>query len=311
MPDTARPRPRRRVRPTVPAFALYGESEGAPASRAELLHVESVQSRSRRYQWEIDAHVHHGLHQVVWVGRGMAEVALDESRSRCEGPAAIVIAPGVVHAFRFARHTEGYVLTASPGAMVEGEASDVARALAGLFARSRVLAFEPGSAQAARLGALFEAMLAEFNAPDAAGGPLPVWLARSVLWRLAHEAGLRGDGAQAGTAAPPHRAQAARFMALVEAHHLEHWPVARYAATLGLSEERLNRMLRTQTGRTALQLVHERLAREAQRRLLYIAAPVSRLAWELGFPDAAYFSRFFKRQVGVSPAQFRRNAAPG
>lgn len=306
MPDPTRPR--RRVRPRVPAFALYGESEGAPASRDELLHVESVQSRSRRYQWEIDAHVHHGLHQVVWVGRGTAEVALDEIRSRCEGPAAVVIAPGVVHAFRFARHTEGFVLTASPGAMVEGEGGDVARALAGLFAHSRVLAFDAGSAQAERLGALFEAMLAEFNAPDAAGGPLPLWLARSVLWRLAHEARLRGE---AGADAPPHRAQAARFMALVEAHHLDHWPVARYAATLGLSEERLNRMLRAQTGRTALQLVHERLAREAQRRLLYIAAPVSRLAWELGFEDAAYFSRFFKRQVGLSPAQFRRQAAPG
>lgn len=292
----------------MPAFALYGEAEGAPAGRAEMLHVESVQARSRRYQWEIDAHVHHGLHQVVWVGRGTAEVSLDEIRTRCEGPAAVVIAPGVVHAFRFARHTEGFVLTASPGAMVEGEGGDVARALAGLFARSRVLAFDAGSEQAARLGALFEAMLAEFNAPDAAGGPLPVWLARSVLWRLAHEARLRGE---AGAAPQPHRAQAARFMALVEAHHLDHWPVARYAAALGLSEERLNRMLRAQTGRTALQLVHERLAREAQRRLLYIAAPVSRLAWELGFPDAAYFSRFFKRQVGVSPAQFRRNAAPG
>jgi AraC family transcriptional activator of pobA len=99
-------------------------------------------------------------------------------------------------------------------------------------------------------------------------------------------------------------------MALVESHHLDHWPVARYAKTLGMSAERLNRMLRAETGRTALQLVHERLVREAQRRLLYIAAPVSRLAWELGFEDAAYFSRFFKRLVGLSPAQFRRDAAP-
>ena len=33
-------------------------------------------------------HVHHGLHQVVWVGRGTAEVALDEIRSRCEGPSS-------------------------------------------------------------------------------------------------------------------------------------------------------------------------------------------------------------------------------
>jgi AraC family transcriptional regulator, transcriptional activator of pobA len=51
--------------------------------------------------------------------------------------------------------------------------------------------------------------------------------------------------------------------------------------------------------------VHERLTREACRRLVYIAAPAASLAAELGFDDPAYFSRFFKRRTGLSPHRWR------
>ena len=97
----------------------------------------------------------------------------------------------------------------------------------------------------------------------------------------------------------------ARQIVLVEAHFLAHWPLSRYASHLGLSAERLNRLVRAETGRSALALVHERLAREACRRIVYIAAPISRLADELGFADPAYFCRFFKRRTGQSPRAYR------
>jgi mannose-6-phosphate isomerase-like protein (cupin superfamily) len=81
----------------IPRFALYGE----PARPGEeLLHIETVRSRSQRYQWEIDAHVHQGLYQILWVARGWADVRLDEWRARVEGPVAIVVPPGVAHGFR-------------------------------------------------------------------------------------------------------------------------------------------------------------------------------------------------------------------
>lgn len=67
----------------------------------------------------------------------------------------------------------------------------------------------------------------------------------------------------------------------------------------------MNRLVRDQRGVSALELVHERLTREACRRLIYIAAPAARLAAELGFEDPAYFSRFFKRRMGVSPQSYR------
>ena len=70
-------------------------------------------------------------------------------------------------------------------------------------------------------------------------------------------------------------------MVLVEARHREHWGITRYADELGLSPERLNRLTRAETGQGPLDLVHARLAREACRRLTYVAAPISKLSnWD-------------------------------
>lgn len=139
--------------------------------------------------------------------------------------------------------------------------------------------------------------------PDAAGAPVTVWLARAVVWRLS-QLSAQGQLAQ-GQRRQNHQALFTRFVLLVEQHFLEHWPLERYASRLGLSTARLNRLVRSERSISALELIHERLTREACRRLIYIAAPAARLATELGFEDPAYFSRFFKRRMGVSPQSYR------
>ncbi|NML16394.1 helix-turn-helix domain-containing protein [Azohydromonas caseinilytica] len=304
---TASPAPRRRTRAAssaLPAFALYGEA-GAP--NPLLLHVESIHSRSRLYDWEIEAHVHQGLHQVLWVRRGTVEARLDESRIAGEGPVALVIPPGVAHAFRFSRDCEGYVLTVNAGLLAEGDAAGVGDALQTLFAAPRALALAADAPELPRLQALFDALHAE-HAGGGEEGPVPSWLARALVWRLA-QLGRREDQQAARRGAAAGRQPLyTRWVVLMESHYREHWPVSRYAERLGLSTERLNRMVRAETGHNAQALLHARLAREACRRLVHVAAPVSRLAFELGFEDPAYFCRFFKRQTGLAPSEFRQKA---
>ncbi|MDD0838436.1 helix-turn-helix domain-containing protein [Curvibacter sp. HBC61] len=306
MPHAPRqPAPARRRFSTLPAFALYGEA-GSPG--AALLHIESIESRSRLYDWEIDAHVHQGLHQVLWLRSGRVEAVLDESRSLCEGPAALLIPPGVAHAFRFSSDSDGHVLTVNAHLLADGEAAGMGEALQQLFAQPRTLPLAADSPDVSRLQPLFEALHAENSADDAAEAPVPLWLARAVVWRLA-QLGRRG-AAESGERPRPSRRQAlyTRWVVLLESHYREHWPVSRYAEQLGLSSERLNRMVAAETGRNAQQLLHARLAREACRRLVHIAAPVSRIAFDLGFEDPAYFCRFFKRHTGQSPRAYRLQA---
>ena len=283
----------------VPSFALYGEP---PAPEREILHIEEVRSRSRLTQWEIKPHVHQGLHQILWLMRGRAETALDEWRGEVDGPAAVVAPPGVVHGFRFVPETDGLVLTFSARFLVEGEAQASA-AFRALFLAPGVLRLTDGDFAAERIDGLLRQLANEFASPDSAASPTLMWLARAAVWRLA---GLRErEGRAEGERAHRHHALYARFLMLVESHVLERWPLERYARALGLSTPRLNRLAHAESGRPALEIVHERLTREACRRLYWIAAPVEKLAAELGFDDPAYFNRFFKRRTGLTPRAWR------
>ncbi len=285
----------------IPRFALYGE---AASPGQEMLHIEEVWSRSSLYHWEIDAHLHQGLYQILWLRQGQVSVLLDEAREAVAAPAAIVVPPGVVHGFRFEPGTDGLVLTLSARFLVEGDLESVGEAFRVLFAGPAIIRFEAGEAAQKRLDALLHELAAEFMLPGNADSPVPVWLARALVWRLAQVC--KRQRQARGAAAHRHQALFTRFLLLVEERFLEHWSVEQYASRLGLSTARLNRLARAESGRSALELVHERLTREACRRLVYIAAPVANVAEELGFADPAYFSRFFKRRIGMNPHRWRQ-----
>ncbi|MEK9804138.1 MAG: AraC family ligand binding domain-containing protein, partial [Curvibacter sp.] len=163
-------------RSTIPSFALYGE---AAAPGQELLHIEAVASRSRLYHWEISPHRHQGLYQVLWLQRGVAEVVLDEWVQKVQGPAAIVVPPGVVHGFRFAPGTDGLVLTLSARFLVEGEFQSVGESFRALFAAPGVLDLQDQPVAAERLQGLLHELAAEFAQPGAGDSPVPGWLARA------------------------------------------------------------------------------------------------------------------------------------
>jgi AraC family transcriptional activator of pobA len=291
----------KRAQRAVPSFALYGEQ--AHDSQAHRLHIEDIRARSQRYAWEIAAHTHRGLHQCLLVLAGSASVHVDDVRSDLEGPALALLPPGTVHAFRFSEQTRGYVLTFAPESLVGGDATEFTASFQALLEQPHVLALEAEDGFVTRVAALLERLHEEFHQPDSALAPVCVWLARSVLWIVGRELVRRH------ALAPQTRRQHrwfTRFRTLLEAHYLEHWPVARYARALALSESRLNRLCERQSGHSAFALVQQRLALEARRRLTYVAMPVAQIAHELGFRDPAYFSRFFRRHAGVPPDRFRR-----
>lgn len=99
---------------------------------------------------------------------------------------------------------------------------------------------------------------------------------------------------------------ATRFAGLVAADVRAGCSVATYAESLGVTTRALNRCLRGTCGRSAGELIQQQLVREAKRLLLQTALSVSAIAERLEFSDAAYFSRFFKRHLGLPPGAFRQ-----
>jgi AraC family transcriptional activator of pobA len=284
----------------VPSFALYGEPK-ADAARTDVLHIEDIPSRSRKYLWKIASHRHAGQSQCVYVTAGSATVELEETRREVKGPALIVVPAGTVHGFRFRADSQGYVLTVDLKRVFGFAATAQQAPIDTLFSAPRIIEFTP--ALTARLDPLFQRLLAEFREPDSLGAPLVAWLGCAILWLLATAA----QGAWQSAPASGHDLERLRaFRFLLEEKYLRHWPVSRYARQLNLSETSLNRVCRRLTGSTAFDLIQERLALEARRRLCYVAGSVATIGQELGFADPAYFCRFFRRHNGLSPSAFRR-----
>jgi len=290
---------RARSRAVVPKFALYGERDAG----SMMLHIEDIQARSRLYQWDISAHLHANLYQIVFVLSGAVSISLDEQRYEDGAPVAAIVPPGVVHAFRFAPDTEGYVLTLNTRWPREGD-MEIAEVYRNVFAARRIVSLRSTSSTSARLDTVLRELMTEFRQPDGPRSPVTGWLTRTVIWRLAQWL-QAGEATQTG-ATTQHSEAFSRFRLLVESHFNEHWEVPRYAGMLNMTTERLNRLCRQQAGVTAFDIIRDRVLQEACRRLIYIVVPVSQLAYELGFADAGYFCRFFKRHTGMSPNQYRK-----
>jgi AraC family transcriptional activator of pobA len=103
----------------------------------------------------------------------------------------------------------------------------------------------------------------------------------------------------------------ARFRQAVEQNLRSGWELNRYAKSLGVSSARLRGACLEVTGHPPTRIVHDRLVLEAKRSLLYTNMTIAETAYELGFSDPAYFSRFFSERVGLSPAEFRKRAEEG
>ncbi|NGO73896.1 helix-turn-helix transcriptional regulator, partial [Streptomyces boncukensis] len=81
------------------------------------------------------------------------------------------------------------------------------------------------------------------------------------------------------------------------------------ALELGVSVGHLSAAVRAATGLTPGQLIRHAQVLEAKRLLAGTGLTVGRVAREVGFADPAYFCRFFRRETGASPGEFRRGAS--
>lgn len=266
----------------------------------DWLHVESVSLRGEALGWTIPPHRHEGLHQFHFLQDGAAEAEFDGRPQALQAPALLMVAPGCVHAFRYRPGSIGQQVTV-PTSRLQQALSD-APALAARLPETCVLQGEVVGQAAGQLVAMLDALEAEFA--DHAPGRNEALQAHLVLlatWFLRRAAPLRAD---------EHRRAlrdtlVQRYRALVELHLRRHEPLGFYAEALRVTPDHLSRSCRAVLGVSALQLLHERLLLEARRLLAYTDAPVAAVAAELGFADAAYFSRFFARGAGQPPQAYR------
>lgn len=274
--------------PAIRVYNLFGEAGDLP----DVVHCETIASRSVLHDWTLAVHRHARLHQVLLIERGGGEATLD-GRVVPLKPMQIVNVPvGHVHGFRFMPGTQGWVLTIA--AEILDEALLAAEGLRGVLSRSAVVRGTP------QVRATMKQIFAEHAARDFGRAHVLRALSAAIIGLMA-----RALTSESGSSGNSESNLFRRFEALLEQHHLERWTVADYANTLAITPTHLNRVTRAATGDTASHLILNRLIREARRNLVYTNLPVSTIAYALGFEDPAYFSRVYTAATGLSPRAFR------
>lgn len=87
-------------------------------------------------------------------------------------------------------------------------------------------------------------------------------------------------------------------------------PVTQMVALSGLPERTFKRRFTQATGMSPLEYVHTLRLEEAKQMLESGDEPIEAIALEVGYQDASFFSRLFRRKVALTPAQYRRRFKP-
>ncbi|KPG93394.1 MULTISPECIES: helix-turn-helix domain-containing protein [Pseudomonas] len=280
---------------SIPVFKLYGESLDWPTP--DLLHCETISSRSREHQWEIKPHRHADLCQLLFVFKGQAELEIEGQRTQLQTPAIQVLPPLSVHGFRFSEDVEGFIVTlATP--LISHLQAQLGESVQALACAESYPAGQDGD----YLNSLFMALQAEYNGHQPAREMLMHSLVSVIMVWVSRQAIVRHKASQ--------RPQRQReylngFIQLVEETYRQHVKVEDLAHRLGISVSHLNGTCRELAGQPALQIMHERQLLEAKRLLTYTSMTIYEMSELLGFSDPTNFTRLFRRRVGISPKAFR------
>lgn len=287
----------------VPTYTLYGELQRAHVP--DSLHVESIAERSRLHGWEIKPHRHDALVQLLCLRSGTGEAVFEAQRHPFVAPCVIYVPAFTVHGFRFSSDIDGVVVTVAEGQLdrLPADAPELAARLQAPHCLCWPHRSAVGFAQVDQAVAVLTA--------EAHGFAVGRRTAIASAWALAlvHLARAVAD-AQRRAQGPAARSlqHAQRFRALLEQSFRTERSLAFYAGQLGITPTQLNRVCRQVFGTSALGALHRRLVLEAQRDLAYSLLSVKEIALSLGFSEAAYFTRFFARQTGSAPSDFRAAA---
>ena len=290
-------------RRAMPDFRLYGIDAVEPW--LDIVHYERIPFRAGPFDFSIDPHFHSTLLQVLYVTRGEGTASIDGKEWKIAAPCLVVVPSRSVHGFWFRDDVDGHVITLAQVALesvVEAAAPDLLASIR----TPAVLAVEPESRRGTPLEHLFEAIGREATGHGrwqfAAGLALVVNLFVQIS-RLSEKARLSVTPARSARAA-----KIERFRALLDEWCRTRRPVAEYADAMGVTTGQLTRLSHEAFGISAIRAIDARAIHEAKRLLQYSSLSVKQIAQQLGFEDEAYFGRFFRKNTGFRPTEFRLGA---
>jgi AraC-like DNA-binding protein len=273
--------------------ALNGEIPTTPdQSRIEIVSITSL---AQRGAWRTAAMRSYSSPRLLWITKGQGRITMN-GQTRGYGPNNLIyIPPNTLFGYEAGVHTYGtqvalptHLATLWPDAPIHLRLRDV-------HVQKEMMQMLDNLEREHQAGTPAATRAAEFHA-----GLISVFMERQM----------ESTPEQALPETPSSRIVASYTRLIAQNYSLAKG-VAGYAQELGVTPTHLTRCCQQTCGRSALKLLNDRILYEARERLIDGPTPVSRIASDLGFGSAAYFTRAFQAATGLTPSAFRdRHTAP-
>lgn len=282
-------------RTTVPKVRLYVER---PETKNWFVHVGHVTERGR---WRTEPHAHPAYGQVIFVRNGRGVMNLEGSSVPFEGPCALLLPTECVHGLDYEVDVDRWVVTIEVAYLTQVNAK--LREFISLWSLPRMIPLSHSPEAGMEFCSLINSLKQEAES-EAVGHVVGTEaLLTSLLLMLVRQTRLEqtsNDGAIRNDIR-----QVDRFRKLIDEHFRENLPLQDYASMMAVSLVQLRAACASASEQSPTKMIHARIVTEAKRNLIFGDMSVEQIAFYLGFADAAYFTRFFRREVGQAPSQFR------
>ncbi|GLU43939.1 helix-turn-helix domain-containing protein [Allomuricauda sp. NBRC 101325] len=278
---------------------LYGDQYGSVLP--DFFHCEPLSVRSAVYNWEITKHLHTDLTQIFIIEKGKGLLLTSNSEIPFEGPGVIIVPAHHLHGFKFEAHVAGDVITFSENFMEQ------------LFKNNPNILYKINRLDYHSLHSNPRVLedilytknrimeeLTDVHHEKLALQPL-FELFCVTLYKIARHKEDRKLEIK-NKSLKYFRA----YQRKIRQSTTSQKNVSEYASELGITTVHLNRICKNVVQKTALDVIHDQLIREAKKYLLNTQYSISEISYFLNFKDPAYFTRMFKRHVGVSPSDFKK-----
>lgn len=275
-----------------------------PASYAFDIEVVAMQElRARAPLADLRRPHRIEFHELIFVTRGECTHVVDFEPIRCRPGSVLALQPSQVEQFDVATPWDGWLVLFRPEQLFASQ--DKTRKLGLVQAVAELpVQLTLGGAETRLLQLTMEQMHLDgrLQAGKPEGQALLLHQLCTVLLRLVlvHQQQRRD-----GSARPSELDRFRRFRLLLDQSFAKWHTLAQYADAVGCTSRTLTRVTLNVAGIGAKAFVANRISLEAKRLLAHTEMPVASVGDELGFDDSSNFTKFFKREVGCAPMEFR------
>ncbi|WP_241660896.1 helix-turn-helix domain-containing protein [Variovorax guangxiensis] len=285
---------------TAPDFPIFDSSDFSGEEGAfyfDLVRLEDRPDIPRGFPHR------HNYYHLLWMSEAAGTHLLDFESFEARANAVFFVSPGQLHAWASTVQPKGFVINFSTEFFVQ------------MFPRSDEIAQYPFFHIASDAPVLYLSqaqhdellpLLLEMEKEMLGRAEARLDIVRSYLLVLLTRLRRLYPERTSEDASPQSYSLTKRFKLLIDQHYLDFGPLRDYAERLHVTERQLNDAVKRTVGKTAGQLVQERLVLEAKRLLSNTDMGVAEIAFHLHFEDHAYFSRFFKKHTQLPPGEFKK-----